>query len=151
VAFLFGLALLALSIDVEAVVSYRVPALLGDCPLPLLDEFVHELVYSATGDTEDMVMMLPLIQLKNCMAALEVVPRHQPRSLKLGQHPVNGCQPHIIASLEQGLVDIFGSKMKMGVALQDLEDLEARQGGLEARFLEIAAFQSAFLQPGAKP
>ena len=80
------------------------------------------------------VMVLAVIELKDSMAALEVMPRNQPGSLKLGQHPVHRRQANVLPGVQQLLVDILGAHMPVVGSFEYLEDLEAGQRNLQARF-----------------
>ena len=86
-------------------------------------------------------MMVLVRQLENGRATLEVVAQHHARLLELGQHTVDGGQPHILAGVHQRLVDIFGAQVALFRFLQLLQDFHPRQGHFKARFSEILIIQ----------
>ena len=58
---------------------------------------------------------------------------HQAGGLELGEHAVDGGQPDVLVPRQQFLVDILGGHVTQRALLEDLEDLHARQGHLQAR------------------
>jgi hypothetical protein len=85
-------------------------------------------------------MVVPAIQLENGHAVLEMVPRDQPRSLELGQYPIHGGQADVLVRTQQALVDVFGRFVPDVVALEDLQDLQARDRDLQPCISQVLAF-----------
>ena len=139
---LFGLTLGALTIDVQTVIGDGIAVLSGDGALPVFDQLIDELIDASAGDAQDVIVMFTLIEFEYRMTALEVVTGDQAGGLELGQHPVDRRQPHIVPAFQQGLIDILGAHVAMGILLQNLQYLQARQGRLKTRFLKLAAFHS---------
>ena len=85
--------------------------------------------------------MLAFVQLEHRFARLEVAARQQSRLLELHQHTVDRREPDIGAVLQQGLEHILGGHMPLRGALEDFEDLDARQRGLQAAALEFVGMR----------
>ena len=111
--------------------------------LALLDDFVLKLIYPTAARAHDVVVVIPPLQLEHRMAALEMVPVHQPRRLKLGQHAIHRGQPDLLAVFHQHPVNVFGRQVARGTALQHLDDLEARQGNFETDVAEFLGFHGS--------
>ncbi len=134
---LLFLALRTNPLDRQAVVGHGIAILFGNIALPLLDSLINKLVHPAALYAEYVVVMTPLIQLEYRMPALEVMPEHQSGRLKLGQYPIDRGKPDILAGLQQRLVDILGTEVARLGMLQNIEDFDPRQSGLEARFFQF--------------
>jgi len=108
--------------------------------LAFLDNFVDELFHPAALEADDMVVMTAVIQFEHRAAALEIVPLHETGGFELGEDAVDGGQTDVLSRLEESPVDLLGRHVELLVALQDTEDLDPRQGDLEAGFPEIRVF-----------
>ena len=86
--------------------------------------------------------MPAFVQLEHRLAAFEVMAYQDAGLLELGQHAIDRGQPDVHAFLQQHLVDVFGGEVAHVAVLEQIEDLEARQGGLEADGLEIVGLWS---------
>src|SRR5690242_13262756 len=86
--------------------------------------------------------MRALVELEHRHAVFEVMPRHQPGGLELRQHPVHGREPDVLVGLEQRAVDVLGRQVARGAALEDLEDLQARQRHLQTGLAQVLAFHA---------
>ena len=126
------LAVLADTIDIERVIGHLIALFSGYFLLTVFDHLVDEFVHLTALDTQDMVMVFALIQFKNGLTALEMVPGHQAGLLKLGQYAVDGRQTDFLAALQQCLVDIFGAHVPDLALFQKMQDLDTRQRRLEA-------------------
>lgn len=111
--------------------------------LAFLDDVVHEFLYPAAFETDDVVVVPAVIQLEDSAAAFEIVPLHKTSGLELGQHPVYGCQTDVLAGIEQRPIHLLGGHVKFLVAFQDTEDLNPRDGHFEAGFPEVRGFHVA--------
>jgi hypothetical protein len=84
-----------------------------------------------------MVVMRPLVELEHGLAGLEMMAHEEPGLLELGEHAVDGGKPDVETFAQEHLVDVLGGQVPDLRRLEEVDDLEARQGGLEARALEI--------------
>ena len=69
-------------IEYQRVIADFVPQPLGDGLLALFDAAVHELLYAAAVDADNMVMMSALIQLEYRHTPFEMMARDQPGGLE---------------------------------------------------------------------
>lgn len=113
------------------------PEPLGDGPLPPLDVLVAEFLDPPAFQAQDMVVMLALIEFEYRLTTLEMMALDQPRRLELGQHPVYGRQPDLLAGIDQRPIDRLGGQMGAFLMLQHVEYLHARQGDLQASLFEF--------------
>jgi hypothetical protein len=88
-------------VHIEAVIGHFIAKPCGNGFLPLLDHFVDELIHPSAFHAQDMVVMDPLVEFEHGMTALEVVALHQTSRFKLGQHPVNGRKPDVLADIHK--------------------------------------------------
>jgi hypothetical protein len=124
----------------QRVIADGKPQPLGHRRLPFFDTGVHELFDSAAVQTHDVIVMGAVVELEDGHAIFEVMTRNEPGRLKLGQHAVDGSQPDILIAVEERAVDVFGRQVSRRAALEDFENLEARQRYLQAGFAEVFAF-----------
>lgn len=112
----------------------------GDLLLAFLDLLIHELIHPPALHTHDVVVMVALVQLEYGMTAFEMMARHQPGGLELGQHPIHRRQADIVAGFQQCLVHVLRAHVTRVAALQNLEDLDPGQGHFEADVAKFLAF-----------
>jgi hypothetical protein len=105
--------------------------------LPLLDTFVGELFDPAAVYADDVVVVSALVQLEDGRAALEMMPGHQAGRLELGQHAVDGGEADVLVHFQEAPIDILGAHVPCLRIREDLEDLHARHGDLEASPTEM--------------
>ena len=88
-----------------------------------------------------MVVVLSFIQLEDRLARFEVVTLQQAGLLELGQHPIDRGQPDIQSVGQQVAINVLRRDMaRRAFVLQfveEIENLEARIGRLEADILEV--------------
>ena len=113
----------------------------GDLILASLDGRLNELHDFATADTHQMVMVTTLVQLKDRLTTLEMVPGDQPRALELGQHPIDGRKADVLAGLQQRPVDVFRAQVALVTMLQHCQDLDARTRDLKASRSNLLVLQ----------
>ncbi|VFT53264.1 Uncharacterised protein [Pseudomonas aeruginosa] len=124
-------------------------ALADDFLLALLDFRIHELDHLAGIDADHVVVVAAIGELEHGMAAIEVVTHHQAGGLELGQHPIDGCQAHVLACFHQRLVHVFGAHVALLGRVEHLQDLDPRQGHFKAGFSKFAIFNHVcFLSAG---
>ena len=121
-----------------------------DGALPVLDAGVHELFDLAAVQTDDVIVVLALIQFEYGSRPLEMVARDQARRLELGQDSVDGRKPDIFMRFQQMLVNVFRAHVARRTGAEDLENLDARQRDLEPRLAQITGFQVLHFVAGLK-
>ncbi len=118
------------------------PVFFTDGFLPGLDDLVKKLDHFATGCAHNVVVMFAVIQFKNGLPAVEIVPGYQSCGLKLGQNPVDRCQTDFaFVDLHQLPINVFGAHMTSGVGLQNFQNSQPWMGDLQARSLQVFRFQ----------
>src|SRR5262249_45981985 len=85
-----------------------------------------------------------MIQLENSHAVFEMVAGHKARGLELREHAINRGEADVLVRAEQLLVDVFGGEVARVAALQNFENLQARQRHLQAGFPQVLTFHSMF-------
>ena len=110
---------------------------LGYRLLALFYDFIVKLLDSPAVNTNDVIMMQASFQLKNSLAAFEMVPRDKSCRFKLGKGPVNRGQPDFLTRLQQFAIDRFGRQMAVLNILQKLKHLKPRQGGFQTCILKM--------------
>ncbi len=131
--------------DIETVVGDLETQLFGDDLLPLLNSFVQKLFHFATLHAKDMIVMATLIEFKHRVSTLKMVATHDIRRLKLRQDTVNRGQANILTGFQQRFVDVFGTHMVRLAALQNIENLDARQRRLEPGFFQVLGCSSCHI------
>jgi len=88
-----------------------------------------------------MVVMFPFVEFEGGFAGLEMVALEQAGLLELGQYAVHRGQADVHAVVEQVAIDVFGRDVAGNALLfelvEEVEDLESGEGGLEADVLEV--------------
>ena len=108
-----------------------------DFVLQALDFLADEFDHLATVNTDHVVVVLAVIELEDRMPIREIVPGYETGSLELGQDPVDGREADVLARLQQLLVNILRTHVPRLRALEDLENLQARQRDLQAGLTEF--------------
>src|SRR5690554_6872483 len=119
-----------------------VAMLFRDLLLTLFNDVVNELDHITSLGADHVVVMIITGHLKYGMATLKVVSEYQPRSLKLGKHPVDCGKTHIITLFQQLLVHIFCAEMMLFSGFQDVEDLDPGQRNFKTDFSQFGIFRS---------
>jgi len=78
-----------------------------NCGLALFDRFIEEFLDTAALQADQMIMMSTLIQFKDCLVSLKMVPDQQSGLLELSQHSVDGGEAGVSAVFEHQAIDIF--------------------------------------------
>ena len=116
---------------------------LRDRQLTVLDTGIHELFDPPAVETHDVVVVRALVELEDGHAILEVMSRHQPRGLELGEHAIHGCQADVLVGVEELTINVLGRQVASLAALQYFENLQARQRHLQTGFAKVFAFHAA--------
>ncbi len=132
-----ALRAVAVAVELQRMFVDREPALARDRDLPLLDLGVEEFLDVAALQADEVIVVATLVQFEDRLPALEVMPRQQAGLLELREHAVDGREPDVHAFGQEDLVDVFGGQMALVAVLEQIEDLQPRQRGLQADGLEI--------------
>ena len=85
------------------------PRRFGDRSLPVLDAVVREFLDPPAVDADDVVVVHAFVQFEDRRAALEMMPRHEPRRFELRQNPVNRRESDVLVEFEQPAINILGA------------------------------------------
>jgi DNA repair protein RecN (Recombination protein N) len=118
--------LLRAHVEHETVLFDVVAVLVGDLALYLLDSLVVELRHAARLEADHVVVVCAVRELKDGLAALEVMSGHEACALELREHAMNRGKPEHLAVLEQCAIDRLRRQMPLAAVLQDLEHLQTR-------------------------
>src|SRR3989338_1444309 len=118
-------------IDMKRMVVNGEAAFAGDLFLARLDGRIVELLDMAALQTNDVVVVLALIEFEHRFAALEIVARQQPGLFELRQHAVDRGQPNVVATGQQVLVHVFRAHVALLPQLEQPQYLESRHGRFE--------------------
>lgn len=95
-----------------------------------------------------MVMVLSFVELVDGLAAFKMVAVQNAGLLELCQHAVHRGQPNVGPALQQVAEDVLGGHVALHATLENLQDLQARNGGLEATALEVVDLHGGSRQVG---
>jgi hypothetical protein len=132
-ALLFG----AIRIDMQRMIANRETQPRCHFFLACLDGRIVKLLDVAALQTNDVIVVIPLVQLENRLAAFEMVFHQQPGLFELGEHPVHRGQAHVFSAAQQLLVNVFRAQMSILAVFEQIQHLEPRQGGFETGTLEM--------------
>ena len=114
------------------------PALvLGDHLLAALDLGVVELLDAAARCANEVVVVRAFIELVDRLAAFEVAALQNAGLLELREHAVDGGQADVGAVFEQHAKHVLGRHVALFARLENLQNLQAGQGGLQAGAFEL--------------
>ena len=120
-------------VNVEATV-------LGDLLLPLLDFRIVEFLHAPALHANEVVVMAALVQFKDRLATLKVVPHQQSGLLELCQHTVNRCQADFCVFGQQQFVYVLCRQMPLRGVLKQVQHLQPGEGGVEAHVSQFFGF-----------
>ena len=100
--------------------------------LTLLDVGIDELFNSTALQTDQVVVVLALVQLKQRTARFEIAALQQSGLLELGEHAVHGRQPNVLLMFEEFAEHIFRAHVPMPALLENFQNLQAGRSSLEA-------------------
>lgn len=126
----------ALGVEVQGVILNGEAALLGNRILALFNFRIVKLLNSSALDANQMVVVLAVIDLENCLARLKKMPLQQAGLLELGEHAVNRGQADVHVFGNKHPVHIFGRHVAKRTFLKKLKNFQARKGGFQADILE---------------
>gem|GEM_PF-2894542 len=123
-----------LNVKNQTVIHELKAVLFSNLALTLFNNRVAKLHNLAALGADHVIVVLVASHFKHGVAALEVVAKHQSCSFELSQDPVNGGEADIIALIQQLLVDVFRTQMKISCTFEDIEDFHSRESNLEPDF-----------------
>ncbi len=121
----------------------------SDLLLAALDLGIEEFLDPSALKAYQMIVVLALVELEHRLAGLEVVALEQSGLFELGEHAIHGGQPDVLVLGKQFTIDVFGAHVALLAVLENLEDLQARQGGLQAHALQLVGRGHLPSAPGA--
>ena len=90
----------------------KLKSLLASNPtLTILDLGIAKFLHPAAVQADQMIVMGPLVELKDRLTGLKMAARENPSLLELGQDAINGGQANIDGFGQQRPIDIFGRQM----------------------------------------
>lgn len=111
-------------------------------PLAFLDGVLQKLDDLSAPDAYQMVMMAATVEFEHRLTVVKVVAAHQSGAFKLCDDPIHGGETNLLSALQQRLVNVLGTQVMVVAGLEHVENLDPRQGDLEARLLD-----PCFVQP----
>ncbi|MNN66999.1 hypothetical protein D3C81_1826050 [compost metagenome] len=84
-----------------------------------------------------MVVVLAFVELVDCLGTFEVAADQDAGLFKLHEHAVDRGQADVRAFVQQHAEHVFGRHVALRAFLEDLQNLQAWQGGFEARVFEF--------------
>ena len=127
----------AVGVQAERVVGNGKTLGSGHGVLALLDFGVVKLLHLSAVKAHQMIVVLALIEFKDCLAALEMAATKDLGVFKLRQSPVDGGQSDIGARFQQHPIDIFGRHVAAPMALENFQYFQPRQGCLQSGAFEF--------------
>jgi outer membrane protein assembly factor BamE len=110
---------------------------LGHGILPVLDLGIEKLFHLPAVQTDQVIMVLPLVEFIDRLATFEIAACQDAGLLELGQDPVHGGQADVRALLQKGAEHVLSRHVSLAAFLENLQHFEARQGCLEASAFEF--------------
>ena len=124
----------------------RKSALFGDAMLAFFDFTIEKLFDFSALQTDEVIVVIALIKFEHRLVAVEVMADQQACLFKLGQHAVNRGQTDIQVFFGQHPVDFFGRHVALVALLEQVENFQSGQGGLETNVFEIGRIAQWGLQ-----
>jgi hypothetical protein len=102
---------------------------------------VVELLDAAALLADEVVVVRALVQLIDCLAALEMRALQQSRLLELREHAIDRGEADVRMLFEELSVDVLGGEVAVRAVLEEVQHLQARDRDLQAlvaKFFRIA-------------
>ena len=138
----------AAGVEAERVVGDFETLGLGNGLLAQFDFGVIKLFHPATVQTDQMVVVLSLIEFVNRFTAFEMVAVQDAGLLELRQYPVHGRQTNVGAFQQQLPENVFRSHVPLYALVENLEDFQPRGCDLQAIVLEVVDLHGAWKWEG---
>jgi hypothetical protein len=137
------LAFTANAVKAQGVIGECEMLLFGYFLLEHFNGFILKLLDTATLNTNEMVVMIAPINLKNRVSPLKVVADHEACTFKLSKHAVNGGKTDFFAFRYEIPKNLFRAQVAiMGFSsFENFKDFDAGKGYFQARVADVFAFQ----------
>ena len=135
----------AIGVQMQRVLGDDETALLGDLILVFFDLGVVELLDPPALHAHKMIVMGACVEFEHGAAGFEMMPLQQAGMLELGQHAIHSGEAGIESVGDQDLVYVLRGQVPHFALFEQVENLEARRGGLEADGLEILRLAHALI------
>lgn len=112
-------------------------AFLGDSVLALFNGGIVELLDFAALQADQMIVVLPFVELKDGFAGFEIVTFKQAGLFELGKDPINRGQADVHVFGDEQPVDVFGGQVTGFDLLEEIQNLESWEGCLQADTFEV--------------
>lgn len=113
------------------------PVFLRNADLAFFDFFIEKLFYLAAIEANQMVVVRTFVQLEHGLAGFKVIALQQTGLLELCQDAINGSEADVEIVGEQHFVDVFRAQVTHFGILENVENLQTWQRGLEAAGLQL--------------
>lgn len=127
----------AIHVQMQSMLAYLEAAFACDAVLARLDFRIDEFFDPAALHTNQVIVMLPVVQLEYGFSGFEMVPFEQAGLLKLSQYAINRGEPNVHAFVHQQTINILGRHVALAAMLKKLENFEPWQCCLEAHALKV--------------
>jgi hypothetical protein len=127
----------AVAIDIERVVMDSKAMFGRNFFLASFNGRVIKLFQMAALQTNNMIMVLTMIELEYRFSALEIMAYQNTREFKLSQYTVNRSQAYVFAGCNQHFENIFCTEMMIFAVFKQIKHFESGQGDFQAGFLQI--------------
>ena len=138
----------AISINLQRVIVDGESALLGDAMLTFFNFAVDKLLDLAALNTDQVIVVIALVQFKYGLVTVKVVAHQQAGLLKLGQHSVYRRQADFLTLVGQQPINLLRRHVSLVALLEQIENLQAGKRGFETNALEIRGIAQWGLQIG---
>src|SRR5690554_7922549 len=98
--------------------------------LTLFNLFIIKFKNLTRINTDDMIMMFTIVQLKYSMTTIKVMTNDQPCRLKLRQKTINSGNTDIFTCIQQSFIHILCTHVARLAGLKDLHDFNWRYSDL---------------------
>ena len=132
-----ALVLGAVGVQAQGMVGDRKALQPGDRMLPLLYLGIVKLLDNAAIQTHQMIVVLTFVEFIDRLAAFKMTAAQDAGLLELREHPVNRRQPHVRPLPEKHPKHVLGSHVALLTFLEDFQNFQPRQRGLEPRAFEF--------------
>ena len=108
-----------------------------DLMLTLFDFCVGELGNTTAVRTDQVVMVITVVEFKDRLATIKLAASQNPGLFKLGQDAVDGRQANIDAFAKQGAIDVLSAQVALTRFSENIQNFQARKCGLQTNILQI--------------
>jgi len=94
----------------------------GDLVLPLLNLWIRELDHRAAMRTNQVIMMVTIVELKYGLYAIKLAATENASLLELCEHPIHRGQTDVDLIGQKNPIDIFGTEVSLLRASKNIEN-----------------------------